>query len=485
MKSLSAVTVSRTFRDRSEAGKVLARSLGQYATESGVVVLGLARGGIPVARQVADALDATLGVVVSRKIGVPGIEEVALGAIAEGTRRIVTDGVAQHIGVPARLIERLATRERVELERCASLYHAARPLPDLRGCVVVLVDDGVATGVTLRAAARVVRRARPARLVAAVPIASRRGGYEVGADVDELTVVVTPEKFESVSAAYENYAPVSDDDVLELLGRPTRRASSTVRDISDRLGEGLSWADGRPHDRERTIVIPVAGGAIVADLGMPPPGIYASAMQRSGNVRGLVMLAHGDGSNRNSFRNRYIAGRLRLAGYATLRLDLLTRAEQQMGAGGASFGLDVERLATRLAGACEWAAREDVAGAQRTVLIGAGTGAAAALVTAARHPERVRAVVARGGRVDLAARALSRVSAAVLLIVGASDPGSVRRHDDALWELPADAELVKVPRAAQGFDEPGALGFAAEHVVGWLDRLDRLDRRNLRRRSRA
>jgi putative phosphoribosyl transferase len=243
-----APTARPSFRNRYQAGTVLAQALSPYAARPDTVVLGLARGGMPVARAVADALGATLGVFVSRKFGVPGTEEVALGAIAEGSRRIVADAVAQYIGAPARLLERLATNERVELERRASLYHAGWPLPDLRDRVVILVDDGLVTGVTLRAAARVVRRAGPARLIAAVPVASHWGSTHVGAAVDELAVVVTSAKLATVSPAFEDYAPVTDDDVLRLLHGPTRRASSLTLDTSDQSGSVWPWGDGPPRD---------------------------------------------------------------------------------------------------------------------------------------------------------------------------------------------------------------------------------------------
>ena len=460
------------FRDRAEAGKVLARLLTRYTGEPDVVVLGVARDGIRVARQVADALGTTLGVIVARRIGLPGVEEVALGAIAEGSRRIVLHSAAQQIGVPASVIERLAANERVVLERCAALYHSAWPLPDLRGRVVLLVDDGLATGVTLRAAARAVRLSRPARLAAAVPVASVWGAQAVRREVDELTVVVTPDKFETVSEAYADYDPVTDDDVLEMLGRRSRRVSSIVRDVSDRVGMDRARGDDRPAAREQAVRIPVAGGILVADLGMPPRGLLSSNVQRVGAVRRLVILVAGAGSGRHSFANRYLAGRLRLAGYATLRLDVLTKAEQHTGSDRASIAFDVERLATRVAGVCDWAARHGVAGSRRTSLIGAGTGAAVALVTAHRHPESVSAVIGCAGRIELPAHVLSAIQASMLLlIVGAVDQAVGGRHENILRRLPPQAEVVKVSRASHSLDQPDVVGFAAERIVKWLDGL--------------
>lgn len=465
------------FRDRADAGRVLARSLGRYRTEQGVIVLGLARGGVPVARAVADVLRTPVGVVVARKVGVPGIEEVALGAIAEGSHRVVADSVAWYLGVPPRIVDRLAARERPELERRVNTYRAGLTSFDLRDRTVIIVDDGLATGASLRAAVRSVRDKSPARIVAAAPVASRRSAEDVRAEVDELVVVVTPAQFDTVSAAYENYSPVTDDDVLALIGQRIRRVSSNVLDITSRLHPAPARTEHRGHDRERTIGIPAFDAMLVADLGVPHVATASRAVQQTEGVRGLAILAHGGGSSRNSYRNRYIAGRLRLSGFATLRVDLLTREEQHADNEDASVRFDVERLTTRLACVCEWVEREGVAGAHHTVLVGASTSAAAALVTAARRPGRVFAVVTRGGRVDLAAAALPKVQTPVLLIVGAADRETLRRSSDAVDRLPRGALLIRIPHVGPSFDEPGSLGVAAEHIVSWLDRLEARQRR--------
>ena len=460
------------FRDRTDAGAVLARSLIDYRGRSDVTVLGLARGGVPVAREVANLLRVPMDVIVARKVGVPGIEEVALGAIAEGSKRVVADTVAWYLGVPSRIVDRLAARERVELERRVVLYASGLASLDLRGRTVILVDDGIATGATVRAAVRSIREKRPARVVVAVPVASRDAAEDVRLEVDELVTVVTPARFVTVGAAYENFSPVTDEDVLSLIGRPTRRISPYMRDVSDRIGTALTRADGRSRDTERTIGIQATDAAIVGDLGVPSFVPSLRRGERAEGARGLVILAHGGGSSRSSYRNRYIAGRLRLSGYATLRLDLLTADEQRMDAATGSLRFDVERLAARLACACDWAEHEGVAGAHHTVLLGSSTAAAAALEAAVRLPGRVFAVAARGGRVDLVADALPRVRTPVLLMVGGADRESVRRNSDAVDRLPRGAVLLKVPRAGRTLEEPGALGFVAEHLVSWLDRLE-------------
>ena len=466
---MGSVVLRPPFRDRADAGDALALSLSMFATEPNLVVLGVGRGGVPVARQVAGELGAPFDVLVSRKVGVPGIEEVSLGAIAEGSGRVIPDDVAWYIGVPSRVVERLAARERVELERCAQLYRGGKPLHDLKGRTVILVDDGLATGATLRAAARVVRSKQPRRLIAAVPIASQSGAKELQAEVDELVALVTPEEFKSVSASYTSYAPVTDDEVLALLGRPARRAPSVlVRDVSDRIAPPSRQGRG-PSGSERTLEIQAAGSTIMADLGVPRD-IFGENTRR---IRGLAILAQGAGCSRNSYRNRYMAGRLRESGYATLRVDLLTREEQCDDPASVGPRFAVERIAARLNSVCDWAAHEGVDGVDHTILISAGTGAAAAFLAAARRRERIFAVVSRGGRVDLAGETLAQVQAPALLIVGTANAETVQRNREAMRLLPTSAELVRIPRAGDSFAEPGALGSVAEHTVKWLDRLDR------------
>ncbi|AHG88542.1 phosphoribosyltransferase [Gemmatirosa kalamazoonensis] len=440
------------FRDRTHAGRALAESLGAYAGRDDVLVLGMARGGVPVARVVADALGVPLDVAVARKLGVPGIEEVALGAIAEGdTWRPVCDDVAWFIGVPTHVVACVAARERAELARRARLYRGGHAAPDVRGRTVVLVDDGLATGSTLRAAVRALRAATPARLVAAVPAADATRARALATEVDDLVAVHRVEAFRAVSDWYDAFPDVSDAEVLALLGRVPDGASVVAP----------SGASGATR-------IAVDGGAIEADVEAPA------------GARGLVVLAHGGGSSRGSYRNRYVAGRLRLAGFATARVDLLTAEEQAADAATAAERFDVARLARRLVAVCDWAAHEGLPGAHRVALVGASTGAAAALVAATERTACVSAVVSRGGRVDLAGEALWRVCAPTLLLVGGADEPTLRCNGDALPALPRGSCLTVVPGAGHTFEEPGALGAAAEHAVVWLER-HALDRGPIRR----
>ena len=205
------------YPDRSAAGKILAGQLAHYARRPDVVVLALPRGGVPVAFEIADALGVPLDVFLVRKLGVPGYEELAMGAIATGGVRILNDTVIREMQIPAHLIEQATERERAELRRRESLYRGDRPAPELRGRTVILVDDGLATGSTMRAAVAAVRQHQPARVVVAVPVAAPETYAAFTSEVDEILSPFTPENFRAVGQWYADFPQTSDDEVRRLL----------------------------------------------------------------------------------------------------------------------------------------------------------------------------------------------------------------------------------------------------------------------------
>jgi len=207
------------FRDRRDAGRRLAEQLSAYGNRSDVTVLALPRGGVPVGYEVARALSAPLDVFVVRKLGVPGYEEVAMGAIATGGVRVLNDDLIAQLAIPAVVIDAVAERERAELMRRERLYRGGRPSPDVRGRSVILVDDGLATGATMMAAVEALRKLEPGRIVVAVPIASREAGEEMRRQADEVVCARTPEPFRAVGSWYEDFSQTSDAEVRELLGR--------------------------------------------------------------------------------------------------------------------------------------------------------------------------------------------------------------------------------------------------------------------------
>jgi predicted phosphoribosyltransferase len=207
------------FRDRTDAGQRLAARLGEYAGRSGVLILALPRGGLPVAFEVARSLRSPLGVFLVRKLGVPGHEELAMGAIATGGVCVVNEAVVRELGIGGEAFEEVAARERTELERRERAYLGDVPAPEARGRTVILVDDGLATGSTMRAAAEAVRRQGPERVVVAVPVASRETCEELRAEVDEVVCAETPEPFRGVGRWYQDFSQTTDEEVRELLAK--------------------------------------------------------------------------------------------------------------------------------------------------------------------------------------------------------------------------------------------------------------------------
>jgi predicted phosphoribosyltransferase len=210
------------FRDRAEGGRVLAAQLGEYSDRADVVVLALPRGGVPVGFEVARALAAPLDVFVVRKLGVPGHEELAMGALASGGVLVFNEDVVRELRIDDAVIDDAITQEQNELERRERLYRGDRPALDVQGKIALLVDDGLATGSTMRAAARALRRQNPARAVVAVPIASPDTCDELRDEADEVVCALTPLPFRAVGLWYENFAQTSDDEVRALLARAAR-----------------------------------------------------------------------------------------------------------------------------------------------------------------------------------------------------------------------------------------------------------------------
>jgi putative phosphoribosyl transferase len=207
------------FRDRTEAGKHLATKLLSYKNGSDVLVLALPRGGVPVAFEVAQALRVPLDIFLVRKLGVPGHEELAMGAIATGGVRVLNEDIVDYLCIPEHIIEAIAAEELAELRRRELAYRGDRPEPDVRGKTVILVDDGLATGSTIRAAAQALRQQEPARIVVAVPVSAPETCDEYRMGVDEIICAITPESFFGVGQWYLDFSQTTDEEVRDLLKR--------------------------------------------------------------------------------------------------------------------------------------------------------------------------------------------------------------------------------------------------------------------------
>ena len=217
--------MERAFANRTEAGRLLAEKLVNYAGRADVIVLGLPRGGVPVAFEVAQRLGALLDVFIVRKLGVPGFEELAAGAIASGGVRVLNEDVMRSIPHADEAIDAVTIRETAELERREQIYREGRPPPELRDRIVILVDDGLATGATMRAAVKALRQSGAAKIVVAVPVGPPETCHELEERADETICLSTPEFFQAVGQYYEDFSQTSDEDVRELLSQAAQEMS--------------------------------------------------------------------------------------------------------------------------------------------------------------------------------------------------------------------------------------------------------------------
>src|SRR6266496_3899377 len=214
--------MEHAFPNRSEAGRLLAEKLVKYVGRNDVIVLGLPRGGVPVAFEVAQRLGAPLDVFIVRKLGVPGFEELAAGAIASGGVRVLNEDVMRAIPHADQAIEAVTAQQTAELERREEIYREGRPAPELRDWIVILVDDGLATGATMRAAVKALRQRGAAKIVVAVPVGPPDTCHEIEEQADETICLSTPEFFQAVGQYYDDFSQTTDEDVRELLGRASR-----------------------------------------------------------------------------------------------------------------------------------------------------------------------------------------------------------------------------------------------------------------------
>lgn len=417
------------FADRRDAGRRLAVLLGDLRCENPVVV-GIPRGGVPVAAEVARALEAPLDLVLVRKIGAPGNPEYGIGALAEDDVLVLDEDAVRRLWLGPVELDAAVERARRELvERSASRY-ARRPRLAVAGRTVLLIDDGLATGHTARAAARSLRERGATRVILAVPVAAPASARELRGWVDDVVCVQTPADLWAIGLWYEDFSPTSEEEVAALLAEHSGAVA-------------------------REAAIEAASGIVLSGDLTVPWGAYA---------RGVVAFVHGSGSSRLSPRSRQVAQALNEAGFATLLFDLLTPHEEAERAN----VFDVLLLAERLVAATHWLRRQPETARLALGYFGASTGSAAALLAAAELQAGVCAVVSRGGRPDLAQPRLNEVLAPVLLIVGGADTTVLELNRQAQRRMSCENELTVVPGATHLFEEPGALDRVARLAIDWF-----------------
>ncbi|WP_346957883.1 phosphoribosyltransferase [uncultured Arthrobacter sp.] len=433
------------FEDRVDAGRQLGRRLSDLRGQD-IVVLGLPRGGVPVAFEVAAALDAPLDVIVVRKLGLPYQPELAMGAIGEGGARVLEEHVLAQSRISERELQAVEERERAVLEDRVARFRKGRGRQDLTGRIAVIVDDGIATGSTARVACRIARKLGAARVILAVPVAPADTLASLS-EPDEVVCLATPRHFSAVGYHYRDFSPTEDDEVVQLLDAAARRLQDSPRSAA-----GTANGSDEPVEFDEEVEIPSRGVRLQGQLHLPVP------------ARGVVVFAHGSGSSRHSPRNRFVASVLQRAGLGTLLLDLLTPAEERNRAN----VFDIELLARRLSSATDWlGTREDTASCA-IGYFGASTGAGAALWSASEPSARIAAVVSRGGRPDLAGPRLSAVRAPTLLIVGSFDYEVLELNRKAKAMMRCPNQLAVVQGATHLFEEPGTLAAAAILARDWF-----------------
>lgn len=439
------------FDDRRDAGQQLAERLVPYGDENPIVV-GLPRGGIPVAYEVAHKLGAPLDVLVVRKVGAPHNPEYGVGAVGEEDVVLMNDEAVRGLRISQDALDEAVGREREELERRLERYRSGRPGVGVGGSTVIVVDDGLATGVSATAAAEVLRERGAGRRILAVPVGAPESLTQVAEHYDEVVCLHAPDSFMAVGSWYRDFGQTRDEAVVELLSRAYDELPADKKDAA--AAEPAPESGGDQGNSERHVEVGAGELTLPGDLSLPAA------------PRGLVIFAHGSGSSRRSPRNRHVASLLNDAGFATLLFDLLTDVEER----DRGNVFDIPLLGRRLVAATRWARQLDELADLPVGFFGASTGAAAALVAAAELGREVRAVVSRGGRPDLAEERLGDVAAPTLLIVGGRDEPVIEMNEEAAKELRGEHELVIVPGATHLFEEPGALDEVAQHAGAWFSR---------------
>ena len=411
------------FRDRDQAARLLEQRLSRFHGAR-PVVLGVPRGAVPMAKIIADALDGDLDIVLVHKVGYPGHPEFALGSVTE------EGGVYLGMGAESAGLDEndIADSARIEIAKLAAkrqLFTPHRRPVEVGGRIVIIVDDGIATGATMTAAVRSVREKGAASVIVATPVASNDAIRRLEAEGAEVVSVLVPEVFFAVSQFYEDFAQVEDEEVIQAL------------------------SGHQPEVKIRSDGSLLRGFLVVPD-----------------RPRGMIVFAHGSGSGRHSPRNHFVARVLQDAGFATLLVDLLTEEEME----DRSNVFDIDLLADRLNLVDDWLKTDPQLEKLPLGIFGASTGAAAAIRAEVKSDGQVAALVLRGGRPDLATESLGEVKAATLFVIGGNDEPVLSWNRKACEQMHCERDVTVIPKAGHLFEEPGALEQVAYYAARWFQK---------------
>ena len=418
--------VMAIYRDREEAANLLVDALSAYRGKN-PLILAIPRGAVPMGRTMADALGGELDVALVRKLRAPHQQELAIGSVDE-TGYVYLADHARMMDLPTAYLEAEKRTQLATLRQRRQQYTSIRPAISPAGRIVIIVDDGIATGSTMIAAIHAARAKKPAKLIVATAVAPTETVARIRPLVDDLVCLQTPDEFYAVGEFFRDFSQVTDEEVIALLN-PQSVAS------------------------DPEVLIPADGKILPGSLSIPP------------NASGIVLFAHGSGSSRMSPRNRYVAQVLNAASVGTLLFDLLTPEEDV----DYETRFDIPLLTERLMMATQWLANGPSKGFNLGYF-GASTGAASALMAAAELGAQIKCVVSRGGRPDLAMKVLDRVQSPTLLLVGGEDTQVIELNQLAYERLTCEKEISIIPGATHLFEEPGTLKEVARQAAAWCQK---------------
>lgn len=424
------------YYDRQDAGRKLAKELKRFKGMKETLVLGLARGGVVVAAEVAKELFLPLNVAAPRKIGAPGNPELALGSIMENGEGVFNHSIIRSLGISQSYIDKEVEKEKARAKHRLEMYRKCALEPVIKNQTVLLVDDGIATGSTMLACVKAMRKAGAKRVVVAAPVASCDSYLLMEEAADEVICPIVRDDFIGVGMYYSIFNQTEDEEVAQLL-----LASQSIMKIKA---------------VQEVVHIPFGDIELEGELNIPSDAL------------GIVLFAHGSGSSRFSPRNQFVASTLREKGFGTLLTDLLTEEEERIDEITREIRFDIDLLANRLLAITHWLKLDGRTKALRIGYFGSSTGAAAALIAAANARQDIFAAVSRGGRPDLADPYLSQVEAPTLLIVGGADLTVIELNKKAYDLLNCSKKFEIVPHATHLFEEVGALEKVAELAGAWF-----------------